>query len=142
MSLDLLQKRVIITNWYPSLPFEEGTILYERELSGKKWYGLDNPDDYIYAPDVERAKANFQKLMWWEFREESQLPKYLSAISKEGEFVFEIESYEEYYVGDSEVKHWSYLFKGKNILGQEIEVLAIFTNPATEDDYNQYMNQK
>ncbi len=83
---DMLNKRVIMTTWYPGCEFEIGDVLFftskldaPRSVSNKQGYYIICPDNQltikkILACDVERATNNFRQLQWAEKRKLEDIP--------------------------------------------------------------------
>lgn len=129
----LLQPRYLVVLDYPDSTKPIGTIIeIKTEGRSKEW--IEN-----HCSFYDKYPHLFQILMWWEHRKDSDLPEYLSVSGKGGGFVFKITSFEEYYNDAANIPHWSYVFKGVNIWNEDIDVPAIFTNPATEQQYNDYI---
>ncbi len=134
---ELLQPRVIVCGApdakdgdspYPQSPFKVGDILIKENESK-------------YASTVSFAKCKtwtinrfphiFRRLEWWEKRELSDMPKYVMA--KDG-IVWKVDLWRESHMG---------------ILGETNDTkimdgvfMAQWTTPATESDYNEFINSK
>lgn len=129
MSIDLMKRRVKVTNPYPDMKYPVGTIIE-----------LDRETAYITKPDgetdmtgsyfitnvlkVEDYPQLFRPLAWWEEREETDMPKYVK--TKAGNSVRKVFSIKGDYVSFTEqkyrnCKHWL---------------------PATEEEYEHYIKQK
>lgn len=123
---ELLKPRYKVIVDYPSLGSyaKIGDVLHgEYVFTGKKNYPME---DY---PSI------FQKLPWWAEREESELPKYVKLIHLK---LITDKVYPEF----MEVDEWrKYETRVSAVIGEYL-LGAEYIQPATEQEYNDYMKKK
>jgi len=96
--IGLLTPRAIVTNWYPGIKFEEGTILTKifgnppsRNDMNDEWRYWDNRfENWIYAESLEDAHANYKLIDWWEHRDLKDMPQYIN----HNEIIFKVLHYD------------------------------------------------
>lgn len=127
---DLLQPRFIVTNDYPQSIFEKEQIITP-----------DNGTTYIEYSDnggkIEIVLADyphlFRPLHWSEFRTINEMPKYVKSVHPQENFVGEFRNFS----NEDETSLYTFLFKGSSIPRNRNYMM-----PATETEYNNFINQE
>ena len=118
---ELLRRRYKVENLYPECPYQVDDILYEAEKSF-----LDN---YPYL---------FRRLHWFEEREIQDMPQYISIDSK----VWKIKEWRKDIIG-----HWYPMNEvdaksdSENFSNISWHFRSTHSKPATEEEYNSYINK-
>lgn len=76
----LMQPRVILTNWYPGCQFEVGEVLQLKTIHALDYGAVySNGIRFENADAVEKSPANFRPLQWWENRKPEDMPQYVKS---------------------------------------------------------------
>lgn len=122
---DLMQKRFIVV---AGTPFEKspsvGTILTLEESGVNNWLTVRH-NDFVYSEMMLQDYPHlFRELQWWEYRDESEMPKYVKHRDK----IYKVTGW------------WGencpYIEGEKHPFAPEVFI------PATEKDFNEYINSK
>lgn len=129
---DLMKPRVKVIEPYPGSPHRVGDILHYDETTET----FENPRNLKWIKDPSLYPANFKPLAWWEDRQASEMPEYV----KRNERVWKVAWTD--YLGS-----WNPVFtKDSTRLNQRLAIEWHYhTNeflPATEADYNQYIQSQ
>lgn len=128
---ELMQPRYKVIALWPESEFKGGEILtnYAPGMWGNKDYHFSESQLWF-----ERYPHLFQKLSWWEHREEKDMPEY---VKKEGGKVYKVTEWDK---REKEHMVWMILQDGGSWAVQR-GVMEFF-EPATPQDYTDYINKK
>ena len=130
MNKDLLQERYLVIADFPHTDFKIGEL-----IDG-------TPFENNWGVDFKDYPAIFRKLSWWEFREEKDMPEYVSYVSLTLKDKFgDDESKTRKYV---KIKSW---YKTNERWGwyynyNKFSTLCNSHLPATEEEYLSYQKSK
>ncbi len=149
---ELLRPRYKVMMDYPKSPFKVGQIVELKQgglpsMPSDIWHTgflpeIKDEGDYghfVYAePYFSNFPQIFQQLIWYELREIPDLPEYLMNVMHESKYVIKVVKYEPYYSGgDIEIPHDSFYA----YIDEKRYDPLIYFNPATEEEYNEYLKR-
>lgn len=126
--IDLLQPRFIVTNDYPDSPFKIHDIISFEDYHGKLGHFLFKGEEFEQMYSLNYFKPHphlFRPLHWLEFLKEEDKPMYVRLENGE------IRKVKSYACGEQIAEYYD----GK-------EGLTTFLLPATETEYNNFINQE
>lgn len=123
---ELLKPRYKVIADYPNSSDKVGSV-----------YTLDHEGQSVF---YDKYPHLFRPLSWWEERAESDLPEYVK-VNKDTRGLLDLETFGQYLKEGTiiKVRRW---FGTSPFYTHKEFVLACYVDPATEDEYNQYVESR
>lgn len=133
----LLRPRVIVENLWPNCDYGVGDILI-KESGYYSWLSAGSYFDKLKPADVEPYPYLMRPLNWWEKRSVEEMPEYVK-VKETGEVC----RVTRYYINHNFACFYTgELEKRGKLKGTETPYNLKACIPATESEYNNYINSK
>ena len=124
---ELMKPRIKVTNPFPLMKNDVGSLLERHEWNGTYTFGIKtNEAEHFYPVESFLKSPCFRVIQWWEDRQESDMPEYIRIIDEDA--IVRV---------DSILSNVGFNFYHDGGIGYGKRVFSNNTVPATLEEYTQ-----